>query len=320
MQLLRDSRGGERLSCVATIGNFDGVHLGHQAVLRQVSQAAAARGLARVAVMFEPQPREFFRPGEEPRLTSLREKIERLRTQPLDRVLCLPFNARLAAMTAEAFVAQVLVAGSDVRHLVIGDDFRFGKGRRGDFALLTDLGARSGFTVEATETLVLDGARVSSTRIRAALARGDLAEAQACLGRPYAISGRVVAGDRRGRTLGAPTANVALGGRSLPVSGVFAVEVHGIGPGVHPGVANAGFRPTVDGRRPSLEVHLLRFEGDLYRRRITVEFLRRVRDERRFGSLDELKEQIGRDIEQARQFFLQREDASGSRHGERKRL
>lgn len=320
MLLLRNPRSDARVPCVATIGNFDGVHLGHQAVLRQVDHAAAASGFARVAVFFEPQPREFFMPEKASRLTTLREKLDRLRTQPVDIVLCLRFDARLAALDARAFVQQILVTGLDVRHLVIGDDFRFGHGRTGDFALLKESGAQLGFTVEATDTLMLEGRRVSSTRIREALAAGDLVHAEACLGRPYAITGRVVAGDRRGRTLGVPTANIALGRRALPLSGVFAVAVRGVERSPVPGVANAGVRPTVDGGKASLEVHLLDFDGDLYGRRLTVEFLYRQREERRFASLQELKEQIGHDIDEARRFFTERDARTSGTTSERKRL
>ncbi|MHB1951288.1 MAG: bifunctional riboflavin kinase/FAD synthetase [Acidiferrobacteraceae bacterium] len=321
MLLLRKPPRDARMACVATIGNFDGVHLGHQAVLRQLDHAAAATGFSRAVVLFEPQPREFFMPGAVPRLTTLREKLDRLRTQPLDVVLCLRFDAQLAALEASAFIEQILVAGLGVRHLVIGDDFRFGRGRVGDFALLKASGARLGFTVEATETLLNNGHRVSSTRIRDALLAGDLAEAEACLGRSYAVVGRVVAGDRRGRTLGVPTANIALGHRMLPLSGVFAVAVRGIARS-QPlwGVANAGVRPTVEGTTPSLEVHILDFDGDLYGRRLTVEFLRRQREERRFASLQELKTQIGCDIEEARRFFAGRETRASGTDSERKRL
>lgn len=322
MQIIRGLGNARDLRpCAATIGNFDGVHLGHQAVLRQLADAARARNLRSSALIFEPQPREFFRPGETVRLTTLHEKLTLLRGQPLDQVMVLRFDAGLAAMEADTFVTQVLLGALQARHLVIGDDFRFGHGRRGDFALLAERGRALGFTVAATETFSLDGGRVSSTGVREALARGDLAMARAMLGRDYAMSGRVVRGAQRGRTLGAPTANIGLGARGLPLSGVFAVSVLGAGARPWPGVANVGVRPTVDGQRPSLEVHLLDgFSGDLYGRRLTVCFRHQLREERRFASLEALKEQIGHDIVHARSWFAAQHPGPGREHGERKRL
>lgn len=307
----------DRVPGVVTVGNFDGVHLGHQRIFERVGAIASAQGLRPTAVIFEPQPQEFFRPGSMARLTSFHEKLECLRTQPLAQVLCLRFDASFAAMPARDFVRRVLVETLDVRHLLVGDDFRFGAGRQGDLDLLQELAQSDGFVVERAPSVEWAGLRISSTRVREALARGALAEATACLGRPYRLSGRVVRGDQRGRALGAPTANIALRGRKLPLAGVFAAYVHGAAGTPVPAVANAGVRPTVDGTRPSLEVHLLDFSQDLYGRRLSVEFAVRLREERRFDSLTQLKHQIGLDLEAARDWF-----ATGPRedHGKRTRL
>ena len=292
--------------CAATIGNFDGVHLGHQAVLGQLSEKAAELGLPTVVVTFEPHPQEYFGGDRAPpRLTRFREKIQTLRRYAVDRVLVLRFDARLAQMPAEAFIERILVQGLGVRYLVVGDDFRFGHQRQGDIGLLRAAGLRHGFQVVNMHTFEIDGARVSSTRIRQALAGGALGTAEKLLGRCYRISGRVAHGDRRGRTLGFPTANIHVHGPGgsrqcaparLPLRGVFAVDVYGLADEPHRGVANIGSRPTVDGRRCLLEVHLLDFAGDLYDRHLQVEFLKKLRDERRFESLAALREQIHRDV------------------------
>ncbi|MDQ2694416.1 MAG: bifunctional riboflavin kinase/FAD synthetase [Pseudomonadota bacterium] len=299
--------------CVATIGNFDGVHLGHQAVLRQLAEPARRLGLPLTVITFEPHPQEFFAPRRAPlRLTRLREKLPALAGQGVDRVLCLRFDRRLASMTAGDFIDALLVEALGIRFLVVGDDFRFGHGREGDFALLQAAGARHGFAVAATHTCIVDGARVSSTRIRQALADHDLPLARRLLGRPYAIHGRVVHGDGRGRTLGFPTANVHLHRRAAPLAGVYAVllrEAHG-GPGL-PGVANLGWRPTVDGSRCRLEVHLLGYQGDLYGRQVEVAFLRHLRPEQRFATLEALRRQIHRDVQLARTFFADSEVERG---------
>ncbi|HHQ41733.1 MAG TPA: bifunctional riboflavin kinase/FAD synthetase [Chromatiales bacterium] len=300
--------------CVATIGNFDGVHLGHQAVLGQLAEKAEQLGLPTTVVTFEPHPQEWFFPDRAPpRLTRLREKLTALRRYSVDRVLVLRFDARLAAMEAAAFVERILVDGLGVRHLVVGDDFRFGRNRAGDFAFLRAMGARHGFDVVAMHSFRIDGARVSSTRIREALAAGDMDTAEKLLGRPYRMCGRVAHGDRRGRDIGFPTANLHLHRRASPVLGVFAVEVFGVPGEPVPGVANVGVRPTVDGTRALLEVHLLDFEGDLYGRYVQVDFLHKLRDERRFASFEALRAQIRRDVEAARAWFAAREQAEGAR-------
>lgn len=290
--------------CVATIGNFDGVHLGHQAVLQQLAEAAQARGLPAAVITFEPQPQEYFAPdAAPPRLTRLREKCQTLERFAVDRLLVLPFNRRLAGLSADDFIERVLVRGLAVRQLVVGDDFRFGHDRAGDFARLQAAGRERGFEVVNMHTFSLHGERVSSTRVRAALAAGDLDAAEQLLGRPFRMSGRVAHGDQRGRSIGFPTANLHLHRRSVPVHGVFAVEVFGLDGEPLAGVANVGNRPTVDGQRTLLEVHLFDFARDIYGRYVHVDFRRKLRDEVRFGSLAELQAQIAEDARQARRFF-----------------
>jgi len=303
----------EHRGCVATIGNFDGVHRGHVAVLSRLTERARAFGLPSLVMLFEPQPQEYFQPAAAPaRLMRLREKIEALQKYPLDRVLCVRFDARLAALEPEVFIDRILVNAIGVRHLVVGDDFRFGNNRRGDFAMLVRAGAGQGFEVAKMPTFDLDGARVSSTRIRAALGQGDLATAERLLGRPYRMCGRVAHGDKIGRTLGIPTANVLLHRSAIPLHGVYAVEVHGLGPAPLPGAASIGTRPTVGGTRPLLEIHLLDFDRDIYGASVTVVFLARLRDEARFESVEQMARHIRRDIDAVREFFRARGDASKS--------
>lgn len=290
--------------CVATIGNFDGVHLGHQAILAQVKVKAAALGVPSVVVVFEPQPREYFGGDQAPpRLMRFREKLVALREQGVDILVCLQFNQRLRSLTAEQFVHQVLMDGLRVRHLVVGDDFRFGCDRAGDFHLLERMGRETGFSVEHTRTFEIDGERVSSTRIRQALAACDFEGVRRMLGRPYYMSGRVIHGAKLGRQLGVPTANIALGRRRLPLTGVFAVEVLMEGEAPLPAVANVGIRPSVNGVKPLLEVHLLDFSRSIYGVRLQVVFRAKLRDEQRFPSLDALKAQIEQDIQAARRVF-----------------
>lgn len=288
-------------SCVATIGNFDGVHLGHQGVLARLRERAAEAGLPSCVVIFEPQPREFFAPDKAPpRISSLREKLELLREAGVDQVLCLTFNRRLRELSAEQFVHQILVEGLGVKHLEVGDDFRFGCDRAGDFNLLVEAGAREGFTVESASTIALDGERISSTRVREVLAASDFAMAERLLGRPYSISGRVLHGQKLGRQLGAPTANLRLNRLRAALNGVYLVSTAVDGQR-WPGVANIGTRPSVAGDgRAHLEVHLLDFAGDLYGRRLVVQFHQKLRDEQRFASLEALKSAIDADIAAAR--------------------
>lgn len=290
--------------CVATIGNFDGVHLGHQAVIDQCLVKARELDLPCVIITFEPQSQEYFRPDQAPaRLTRLREKLLALKPHNLDRVLCLRFNAHLASLTAEQFVQKILLQGLAVKYLVVGDDFRFGKNRSGDFDYLKKSGEAAGFEVCNTQSFRLGQQRVSSTRIREALDQGDFATAQHCLGRPYSMCGRVAHGDKRGRTIGFPTANIFLHRHNTPVLGVYAVRMLGVGNTVLNGVANIGNRPTVDGQRTLLEVHLFDFDQDIYGAYVEVQFVRKIRPERRFDSFEALKQQIHIDSEQARAIF-----------------
>jgi riboflavin kinase/FMN adenylyltransferase len=302
----------EHRGCAATIGNFDGVHVGHQAIFQVLRDRAHELGAPSVAIVFEPQPAEYFAPDSAPaRLTRLREKLSALDQAGVDWVQCLRFDRSLAALSPNAFIRHVLVDGLGVRYLAVGDDFRFGAGRRGDFSTLRDAGRRHGFTVEDTPTVRLNGERVSSTRIREALAAGELDHARGLLGRPYSICGRVVQGQRLGRTLGFPTANIALRRRTSPLQGVFAVTVQGAGLADAPGVANIGRRPTVGGDRLQLEVNLLAFQGDLYGRYLEVRFHQRIRPERRFDSLDALRAQIERDAAAARAWLANRSTSDG---------
>jgi riboflavin kinase/FMN adenylyltransferase len=289
---------------VLAIGNFDGVHLGHASLLRRLAEVAGSSGLAPTVLSFEPHPREFFAPASAPaRLTTLREKLELLAECGATQAMICPFNAAFAALSADAFIEQVLVRGCRVRHLIIGDDFRFGRGRSGDFALLQAAGQRFGFTVEAMGSVTVDGERVSSSAVRQALAAGNMERAALLLGRPYIIDGQVSHGDKVGRQLGFATANIRIRHNPLPMTGVFAVEVRGLGEQPLPGVANLGVRPTVGGTRPLLEVHLFDFDRDIYGAHISVRFVHKLRDEQRFPNFDALKAQIAADAAAARAFF-----------------
>ena len=290
--------------CVLTIGNFDGVHRGHQALMAQLIAEGRKRNLPVVVMLFEPQPLELFAGEKAPaRLTRLREKLRWLQRAGVDAVLCIRFDRQFAAYPAQRFISELLVEKLDVRFLAVGDDFRFGAGREGDFLLLQKAGAEYGFEVISTQTFCDSGKRISSTAVRQALAQDDFAQAQQLLGHPFSISGRVVHGDALGRTIGFPTANLPLRRAVTPVKGVFAVEVLGLGAQPVPGVANIGTRPTVKGLRQQLEVHLLDTHMDLYGRHIEVVLKQKIRDEQRFSSLDALKEQIAKDVVTARQFF-----------------
>jgi riboflavin kinase/FMN adenylyltransferase len=285
-----------------TIGNFDGVHLGHQAMLTRLTEAATDLDLPAAVLTFEPRPREFFaREAAPPRLSTLRDKLERFAALGVARVCIARFNAALAGLAADKFIADVLVRGLGTRWLLVGTDFRFGRGRTGDLALLR-ASARS-FSVEAMPTVSVAGERASSSAIREALARGDLEHAARILGRPYAITGHVAHGDKRGRSLGFPTANLPL--RHKPaLSGIFAVRVRGLADSPRSGVASLGVRPTVKiDAMPLLEVFVFDFDAAIYGRRIRVEFLHKLRDEARYDDLDTLKRQIHADVAQARDYF-----------------
>lgn len=299
----------EDRGCVATIGNFDGVHLGHRAVFQRLLARGRELGLPATVITFEPQPMEFFAPESAPaRLTRLREKLKAICECGIERVMLLEFGPRLATMEAREFVRRLLLDGLGVRFLSVGDDFRFGRGRTGDYALLRAMGAEAaddgrGFEVEDLHTITHAEERVSSTRIREALDRGDLEQARHLLGRPYRMQGRVGHGDKRGRSIGFPTANIDLHRRVSPVRGVYAVVLYGVAPDPLPGVANIGTRPTVDGRDYRLEVHLFDFDRDIYGAHVEVELRLKLRDEKRFGSIDELKQQIRCDADSARDYL-----------------
>ena len=286
------------------IGNFDGVHRGHAALLMRLVDAARQAGLPATILTFEPHPREFFAPESAPaRLSTLREKLELLADAGVEQVMVCRFNAGFAALSAQQFIDSVLVAGLRTQHLIIGDDFRFGKSRAGDFSLLQSAGADAGFSVEAMSSVTVDGERASSSGVRKALAAGDMELAARLLGRPYVIDGSVRHGDKIGRQLGFATANIRIKHNPLPMSGVFAVEVAGLGDKSLPGVANLGVRPTLGGTRPLLEVHLFDFDRDIYGAHLSVRFVHQLRHEQRFPNLDALKAQIAADAMAARAFF-----------------
>ncbi|MFT4769536.1 MAG: riboflavin kinase/FMN adenylyltransferase [Glaciecola sp.] len=291
--------------CVATIGAFDGVHLGHQTVVAQLAEQGRKYDLPTTVVTFEPLPREYLAADTAPaRLQSFRERFEALAALGVDRLLCLRFDENLRRMSAEQFADRIFVQGLGVRSLVLGDDFRFGHDREGGFSLMQAIGEREGFVTLATSTIEFEGDRISSTRLRNALMQGDFATSRACLGRDYEMSGRVIFGRQLGRTIGTPTANIALRLTSVPLSGVFAVTVSGAGLRDALAIANVGVRPTVSaGSRPNLEVHILDGDHALYGERLRVQFLHKLRDEQRFESVDLLKAQIHQDVDGARSWF-----------------
>ena len=312
--------------CVATIGNFDGVHLGHQAILQQLKKQGEEHQLPTVVMMFEPQPREFFAPDQAPaRLANMSEKLQDLASFGVDYVLCLPFNQKLRSMSADQFIQTILLDGLKISHLIVGDDFRFGCDRTGDYQLLQNAGKQFGFSVEDTKTFEFEGQRVSSTRVRKCLAANDLTGAGKLLGRSYRMSGRIGYGRQLGRTIGVPTANVILQRNKLPMTGVYAVKAIEIEvadchenevldasdqPRAWQGVANIGVKPTVAGTpEPSLEVHIFDFPsleegGNIYGKRLSIEFCQKIREEKKFNGLDELKAAIEQDMNVARDFFL----------------
>lgn len=305
MKLLRGLKKNQGLGqgCVATIGNFDGVHLGHQALLKQLRVYALMRHLPLLVFVFEPQPSEYFNPSSAPsRLSSLREKIVFLKHCGVDYVYCLKFNKALASMAADEF-AHFIFTHCNVRHLLVGDDFRFGKNRSGNGELLQSIGSMHGCEVDLFAPFLQHQTRVSSTLIRQALRQGDLKRAQELLGRVYHVCGRVVHGNGVGRTFGIPTANLNLQRHTLPMSGVFVVKVKCKGNFIN-GVANLGCRPTIDGTQQVLEIHLLDFNEMIYGEWLHVYFLQHVREEKKFSSIEQLVLQIKADIEYARAFFI----------------
>ena len=294
-----------------TVGNFDGIHRGHQALLARLLAGARARGLQSCVLTFEPHPREFFAGQAAPtRLASLREKLELLAAHGVERTHVQRFDRAFASLAPESFVEQVLARRLRARWVLIGGDFRFGAKRAGDLGLLRDLGRRHGYEVEVLADVAQAGMRISSSAVRAALATGKLGVAETLLGRPYSISGRVVHGRKLGRELGFATANVQLRHNRPPLSGIFAVRVHGVGAGSRPAVASLGVRPTITASgRAVLEVHLFDFSQDLYGAHMRVEFLHKIRDEEKYSDLGALKAQIERDCEAARTFLLEGRNA-----------
>lgn len=291
-----------------TIGNFDGLHVGHQAMLARLQKVAQERKLPSCVLSFEPHPREFFSPEKAPtRLSSLREKADELELLGIDHLHVFRFDRAFAALSANHFIERVLTDTLHARYVLVGDDFRFGAQRAGDFALLARSGTVQGFDAETLPTVQLDSERASSTAVRNALAAGDLAHAARLLGRPYSICGRVMHGDKLGRDLGYPTANVQLKHNRPPLSGIFAVRVSGLEVEDLPGVASLGVRPTMKGAGagPVLEVHLFDFNREIYGRRVRVDFLHKLRDEAKFPDLPSLVAQIGRDVDNAKHFLKQ---------------
>lgn len=293
-----------------TIGNFDGVHLGHQAMLDRLQDAAHRLALPACVMTFEPHPREFFAPDQAPvRLTHLRKKLELLAQSEVDCVHIYRFNYDFARISPEEFISCILYQELSVRWLLVGDDFRFGARRAGDFKMLQTFSATHGFEVEIMPSVIIDGQRVSSTAIRQALADGNLNRARKLLGRPYTISGRVIDGDKLGKQIGFPTANIALKQNRSPLSGIFVVTVRGAIPSspatVLPGVASLGVRPTVHEHGKSiLEVHLFDFDQEIYGHHLHVDFLHKLRNEEKYADLDTLVIQIKKDVAQAKDFFL----------------
>jgi len=306
MLILRGLNSPDSRLVALTIGNFDGVHLGHQTLLNELCAVAKERSLQTAVVIFEPHPREFFAPEKAPvRLTSLREKLELFAELGIDRVHVCRFNLRFAKMEAADFINE-LYQKLHARFVLIGDDFRFGSGRSGDFALMEQIGSQHGFSVQAMLSIRYDGVRVSSTAIRSALLAGQLREAQRYLGRHYSISGRVVHGDGMGKKIGFPTANIQLKHNRPPLSGIFVVQAHVEGLGVLQGAASLGVRPTVrQDMKPVLEVHLFEFSQRIYGKHLRIEFLQKLRDEEKYPDVATLSRQIAIDVEHAKRWFEQ---------------
>ena len=291
---------------VLTIGAFDGLHLGHQEIFRQALRIAGDCGGSITALSFEPTPAEYFARGEPPaRLTCFRERLERLATIGIDELVC-PHFREISEIDHQRFVDQILVAGLSVRHIVVGHDFCYGAGRKGNIDTLRAAGAAHGFNLTVVDPVYLDGQRVSSTGIRDVLGKGDLDAASRMLGRDYSMSGRVVHGLGLGRDLGFPTANVNLKRRKAPVDGIFAVQVDGLGPMPLDGVASVGSRPTVGGGKTLLEVFVFDFDASIYGAYITVRFKQRLRSEENFGTIEAMQEQIQADVDAAKAALAQR--------------
>jgi len=293
--------------CALTIGNFDGLHLGHQALLRLLNKIADKSQLKSCMMSFDPLPHEYFAGGlDRPRLMNTRDKLIALAdyspTLCPDYVLLMKFNRALSSMTAVEFIEQILVEKLAIRALVIGDDFQFGRDRRGNLELLQEYAAKYDFEVDALDTHHMDKLRISSTRIREALMNADMESCKNMLGRDYQICGRVAHGDKRGRTIGFPTANIHLHRPSTPLQGVYSVTMHSGTLGAVKGIANVGYRPTVEGDHIRIEVHLFDFDRDIYGENVCIAFHQRIRDELKFESFEALKNQIQIDSQKAREF------------------
>ncbi|MCX7104639.1 MAG: bifunctional riboflavin kinase/FAD synthetase [Methylococcales bacterium] len=309
MQLIRGLSHLEpfKNGCVLSIGNFDGLHLGHRAVIRKLVERGKVLRLPVVIMFFEPQPLEYFLGDNAPsRLMRLREKVIEMAKLPVDNLLIVRFNQNFANRDAEQFIEHILINTLNVKHLVIGDDFHFGKARRGNFAMLKEKGRLNGFTVEDTGSFQLGGLRISSTLIRDALVAGDLKGAEKLLGHCYSVCGRIAHGDKLGRTIGYPTANIRMHRKNTPINGVFAVTMTGIDGLEFEGVANVGTRPTLDGgSKVILETYLFDFNKEIYGRYVEVHFHQKIRDESRFHSLEELKAQIVKDVAETKKIFAE---------------
>ena len=294
MKIIRNTN-LEQLPCVVTIGNFDGVHLGHQALLTEVKKRAHDLKLESAVITFEPNPKDYFSQNKpQTRISSLREKIELFNEIKIDRVHIIKFNQEFSKVTANEFIS-VLIKQLKVKEIVVGEDFCFGRGREGGIKQLS----ASSMKLNIKNKILMDGQRISSTLIRNLLANDKLDQANKYIGRPYSISGKVVHGEKRGRKIGFPTANIHMRHNRPPLKGVFAVKFQN-----HFGVANLGIRPSIKGEKKlQLEVHLLNFSSDLYGQHVSVIFLKKLRDEKKFKSLDELKEQIKLDVIKAKLFF-----------------
>lgn len=289
--------------CVVTIGNYDGVHLGHQQVLERLEQKAKDLQLPSIVIVFEPQPAEVFTDGKSLRLTSLREKMLLLSKYSISSVLVLEFNERFMRMTAQCFVEQILIKQLHAHYLIVGDDFSFGHKRKGDFAILSKTISKLGANIEQVPSFKIDGVRVSSSLIRAALLRDDLKLVAKFLGRPYRVIGRVVHGSRIGLNIGFPTANINLKYQELVLTGVYAVKIDIDDKEFLFGIANIGFRPTIMGKYKILEIHIFNFNADIYGKIVMVEFYKKIRDEQKFRSLDDLRLQIELDVKKVKGMY-----------------
>ncbi len=302
MKIKRHYHALETQGSVVTIGNFDGIHRGHQALIEKLLETAEKKQLDSVLITFEPQPNEFFSKEAPPRLMKFREKAMALSAYPLDYLFCLGFTQTLADLSAEDFIQEILLNRCHMKHLIIGDDFRFGHLRKGDLSLLQSWGKTHDFTVEALSSVLKDQQRISSSQIRRLLENAELDAAKSLLGRPYGMFGRVGHGDKRGRLLGFPTANILIHRKKSPLRGVYAVKIR-IEDKTYFGVANIGNRPTVEGSRHLLEVHIFDFNRDIYGLPVYVEFVKKIRDEKRFDNLPTLTAQIQADAQKAREIL-----------------